>query len=229
MLDRPPHILRTSVARYPHDSAAPLTTPSQGQRKEGAALEAEGRAMGLPEHIRLLPASPADRAAAAAVPFASASASGASSASSDRGAAAASDARFEAMRKLKRAAIRSSSIFSTPAERALPSGALLASAGGSRGAKRPASAGGGRAGKGAGSVGGGALAIGGGGRAQAAAKSRAGGGGGSTSTTKRIRSCLPSASGFSRRRYSSINREAVMIIRLANATGGSVAFFTILL
>eukprot|EP00976_Prorocentrum_cordatum_P045320 914634-Prorocentrum_minimum.AAC.2 len=48
----------------------------------------------------------------------------------------ASHARFEAMRKLKRAAIRSSSIFSTPEERAVPAGALLSGVTGGRAAKK---------------------------------------------------------------------------------------------
>jgi hypothetical protein len=69
--------------------------PLQTQRKEGAVLEAEGRARGLPDHIRLLPASAADHAAAANRQLLAASSS--PSSTSGPNSHNDSNARFEAM------------------------------------------------------------------------------------------------------------------------------------
>mmetsp|Transcript_37256 Transcript_37256/g.71434 ORF Transcript_37256/g.71434 Transcript_37256/m.71434 type:complete len:315 (+) Transcript_37256:66-1010(+) len=88
------------------------------QRKAAAELDEERKAKGMPEHIRLLPASESDLVAARNMR----SAAGASSSASR-------PENFRAMDKLRRAAIQTSSIFSTPGERRVPTGALLGVAG----------------------------------------------------------------------------------------------------
>jgi len=86
-----------------------LRRQMRAQKAESKKLEEEGRAMGLPEHIPLLPSSSEDTAGAAAAALAS------------RG----TGSGFKDNLKLKRALIRGSSIFSTPEQRTAPRGALL--------------------------------------------------------------------------------------------------------
>jgi hypothetical protein len=75
------------------------------QRKEAAAQLEEGRAMGLPDHIRLLPSTAADAAAAEAAfddaRLRSARSASTSSASAAASGTAASSCPFEAMRKVR--------------------------------------------------------------------------------------------------------------------------------
>ncbi|KAK3263426.1 hypothetical protein CYMTET_27767, partial [Cymbomonas tetramitiformis] len=79
------------------------------QKKEAAAAEAEGSAKGLPAHIPLLKDTQEDVDVARGTRFASQG----------------TGAGFEAAKTLKRKAIMSSSIFSKPEERVVPSGALM--------------------------------------------------------------------------------------------------------